>query len=354
MSVAIVFPSLIHRALFLTGPTASGKTSAAIELAQRIDAEIISMDSIAVYRGMEIGTAKPTSAERQQVPHHLLDVADPSEDFSITSYLQAVHPLVDSLHQQGRLPLFVGGTPLYLKALVRGFFAGPPPDWGFRHQVQADTERYGFAALHQRLSQVDPLSAHWLPPTDVRRITRALEVAHLTGTPLSHWQLQFENPLPRSQHRVFALWLDRQSLSERIERRVEAMFAAGLVEEVRALCCQGSSFPLGTTVSPLGTTASPLGTTASPLGPTASPLGPTASPLGRTASQAVGYRETLSMLRGEATLEETIAAVKLHTRQLSKRQLTWLRSLEEVTRLEIDQATPPAEIAARIAAQLPR
>lgn len=301
------FPPLVHRCLFLSGPTASGKTSVALELADRLNAEILSLDSIAVYRGMDVGTAKPSTEERERVKHHLLDIADPWQDFSISNYLAAAHQAVAEIETRQRKPLFVGGTPLYLKALLRGFYAGPPPDWNFRQSIEADVQQFGNEALHARLTQVDPLTAHRLAKNDIRRITRALEVAFLTGTPLSHLQMQFENPVPAEECSVFALNVPREKLGPRIDRRVDKMFAAGLVAEVEKLLKQASAIKQS---------------------------------LSRTAAQAVGYRETIAYLQGEASLAETIDSIKLHTRQLSKRQQTWLRSLCEVT--PIDTAEPPS------------
>lgn len=296
------FSSLVDRCWFVAGPTASGKSTVAVRLAERIDGELLSLDSIAVYRGMDIGTAKPTAEQQRRVPHHLLDLADPSEEFSVSRYLEAAHEATDDIHRRGHTPIFVGGTPLYMKGLLRGFFVGPPADWEFRQAVQRDVEQHGAAALHERLRQADPLTAHRLHPKDVRRLTRALEVIYLTGQPLSHYQMQFDQGQPADCCRVFALRVERSVLRRRIDDRVDAMFSAGLVDEVRGLLEAGPSDSPG---------------------------------LGRTAAQAVGYREVIEHLAGRATLEETIAAVKLHTRQLAKRQETWLRSLSEVRFVDI-------------------
>ncbi|WP_164103847.1 tRNA (adenosine(37)-N6)-dimethylallyltransferase MiaA [Candidatus Laterigemmans baculatus] len=313
MSSDRLFPSLIDRCWFLAGPTASGKSEVAIELAERLGGELLSLDSIAVYRGMDIGTAKPTAAQQERVPHHLIDLAAPDEEFSAAAYLEAAHRVTAEIESRGATPIFVGGTPLYMKGLLRGFFVGPPADWEFRRAVEEDLRAHGAEALHARLRQVDPLSAHRLPPADVRRITRALEVNYLTGRPLSHYQVQFEQDRAAESCHVFALRLDRPTLQGRIEARVEAMFAAGLVDEVRQLEAAGG--------------------------------------LGRTAAQAVGYREVLEHLAGRATLAETVAAVKLHTRQLAKRQETWLRSLSEVRFIDIAADEPAQSIAERILAR---
>ncbi len=301
------YPPLIDHCWFIAGPTASGKSAVSIRLAEQLGGEILSLDSIAVYRGMDIGTAKPTRADRLLIPHHLLDLADPSEEFSVSRYLQHAHQAVQDILSRGKVPIFVGGTPLYMKGLLRGFFVGPPANWEFRAQVEQDVRTFGNEALHRRLAQVDPLTAHRLHPSDIRRMTRALEVAFATGQPLSHQQIQFDECRAAHQCRVFALNVPREILNARIDSRCEKMFADGLVNETRGL-----------------------------------------GPLGRTASQAVGYREVLEFLADAIRLDEAIAAVQLHTRQMAKRQMTWLRSMKEVRFVDIVEDDSPESIAARI------
>ena len=244
---------------FLTGPTASGKTEVGLELAQRINAEIISLDSMAVYRYMDIGTAKPTQQQTAVVPHHLIDVLDPNEDFSVASYIERAAACLQQLQSRDKIALFVGGTPLYLKALLRGMFEGPPADWEFRRQVEREIEEVGLEALHERLEQVDPLSASRLPLGDVRRIVRALEVYKLTGRPISHWQMQFDEGRAAEDCKVFVLDWPRTVLHQRIDDRVHGMFQRGLIEEVRDLQSRFET-------------------------------------LSRTALQAVGYREVIEYL----------------------------------------------------------
>ena len=183
----------LENAVFLTGPTASGKSEVALEVADRLGAEIISVDSIAVYRGIDIGTAKPSVEAQQRVPHHLIDLVDPTIDYSVSQFVIDAHRRAGEIRSRGNRVLLVGGTPLYLKSLLCGMFQGPPADWEFRNAVQADIETYGLDALRERLYQVDPLSAHKILPGDSRRMVRALEVAKITGSPLSHWQTQFES-----------------------------------------------------------------------------------------------------------------------------------------------------------------
>lgn len=289
-------------AWYLSGPTASGKTQVALDLAGCLDAEIISLDSMAVYRGMDIGTAKPTEDQIRQVPHHLIDLVDPTEEYSVSQFVVDAHRVADEIKSRGKKVLFVGGTPLYLKSLIRGMFLGPPADWEFRRQVAEETEKYGFEALRRRLQQVDPLSAHKILLGDVRRMTRALEVARLTGQPLSHWQTQFEQATPVDNCRVFVLGWDRQAIHGRVQKRVERMFDNGLVSEVQGLLDRYSQ-------------------------------------LGRTAMQAVGYKEPIDFLKGRRSLAETLELVIIHTRQFVRRQEIWFRSLPEIRRVPIaDQA----------------
>lgn len=285
-------------AVVLTGPTASGKSGVAIELAERIDAEIISVDSIAVYRGMDIGTAKPSADDRRRVPHHLIDVACPSNDYSVANYLAAAWQAMADIRRRGKVPLFVGGTPMYLKGLLYGFDPGPAADWDFRRAVEADLAQHGPEMLHQRLWQVDPLSAHRLSPTDTRRVTRALEVAYLTGKPLSHRQTQFDQTPQSLDGRLFVIHWPRADLHSRIAERVQAMFRLGLASEVRRLLREHGS-------------------------------------LSRTASIAVGYREVIAWIEGKMDEQTAIEQVVAHTRQLARRQETWLRSLKSLEVLEV-------------------
>lgn len=294
------FGPIEGNAVVLSGPTASGKSGVAVDLAERIGGEIISVDSIAVYCGMDIGTAKPSAADRQRVPHHLIDVACPSNDYSVANYLTAAWQAMVEIRRRGRIPMFVGGTPMYLKGLLYGFDPGPPADWQFRRAVQADLAEHGPAVLHQRLWQVDPLSAHRLSPNDVRRVTRALEVAYLTGRPLSHRQTQFDHTPAALDGRLFVIHWPRAELHSRIEQRVQAMFHGGLVDEVRGLIAQHGE-------------------------------------LSRTAKIAVGYREVIAVLEGTIDLQTATAEVIAHTRQLARRQETWLRSLKRLEVLEVSQ-----------------
>lgn len=284
--------SAIEDAWFITGPTACGKSELALAVAEKIGAEILSLDSMAIYRGMDIGTAKPTIDQRLRVAHHLIDLVDVHQEFSVADYVAAAHHAANEVRQRGRIPLFVGGTPLYLKALLRGLFVGPQADWSFRKRLQAEAETHGPAALHARLVEVDPPTAVRLHPNDLRRVIRALEVYAQTGTPISELQQQFNRARPARECHCFVVQRPREELYGRINARVDAMFATGLVDETLRLVKSHGA-------------------------------------LSRTAGQAVGYREVIEHLHGMRDLPSTIELVKTRTRQFAKRQLTWFRSLEE-------------------------
>lgn len=302
---------------FLTGPTAGGKTEIGLELAELLGAEIVSLDSMAVYRGMDIGTAKPSRDERERVAHHLLDLVEPTQDYSLAQYVAAAEQAVANIKARGRTALFVGGTPLYLKSLLRGIFTGPPADWTLRSQWQEVIEREGAEHLHAKLAEVDPVSAQRLHPRDARRVIRALEVWEKTGQSISVLQRQFDRSRPSAECRVFALAWPRDELGGRIDARVDAMFAAGFVDEVRQLFDRHG-------------------------------------PLSRTASQAVGYKEVLEHLSGARDLEETRELIKLRTRQFAKRQGTWFRSLSECRTVKLTGAVDSRKIAAAISREVPR
>jgi tRNA dimethylallyltransferase len=297
---------------FLTGATATGKTAVALALARRLGAEIVSLDSMTIYRGMDVGTAKPTAAEQAVVPHHLLDVVDPADEYSVAQYIVDAAATVASIRERGREVLFVGGTPLYLKSLLRGLFDGPPANWELREEIEEELEQVGQAALHERLTQIDPVAASAIHPHDTRRMIRALEVFRATGEPLSHQQMQFDDGRRADECRVFVLRRERRELHQRIERRVEAMIAAGLVDEVRGLTGGGKR-------------------------------------LGRTASQAVGYREALQFLAGEIDAAQMLTQMKVRTRRFAKRQGTWFRSLSECRFIDIAGEPDAAAVADAIA-----
>lgn len=301
---------------FLAGPTASGKTEAALALARLIDAEIVSMDSMTLYRGMNIGTAKPTPQQRASIPHHLLDILEPYEEFSVAQYLETAARAVEAIQSRGRRALFVGGTALYLKALLRGVFEGPGADWALRAELTKQAAENSPGWLHQQLASIDPQSAARLHPNDHRRLIRAIEVFRLTGVPISCHQRQFDRALAAEECRVFVLQWPRETLYRRIDARVDAMIVEGLAAEVAEIhekCAQQ-----GRTMS-------------------------------RTAMQALGYRELTAHLRGQCSLADAIAAVKTHTRQFAKRQGTWFRSLSECRPAPVAEPWNAERIAQRIA-----
>lgn len=296
---------------FLTGATASGKSKTSLELAKLLGAEIISLDSMAIYRGMDIGTAKPPVEDRGDVPHHLIDIRDPNETFSTSQYRDASLETIEQIRSRGKEVLFVGGTALYLKALLRGMFEGPPADWEFRKKVEKEVEESGGEFLHERLQMVDPVAAHNIHPNDHRRIIRALEVFTTTGKPISHWQMEFDDPTPAQQCRVFAIRHPREILHQRIEQRVGAMFESGLIDEVRGLLEKHGE-------------------------------------LSHTAAQAVGYREVIEHLNGDHTEDETRELVLIRTRRFARHQETWFRNLTECRWVDLEVDFDPAAVASQI------
>lgn len=277
----------------LAGPTASGKTALSIRLALAHKCEIVCMDSMQIYRGMDIGTAKPTLEEMHGIPHHMLDVADPAESFSVARYQAMAEKAITGIHSRGHQALLVGGTGLYLRALrhpmAMGMVTG---DSRLREQLEKEAKQTdGRFLLHQRLSEVDPETAARLHVNDVRRVVRALEVYQLTDIPFSQ-QPQAEAEA-HFQYRVASLTMDRQVLYQRIEQRVDRMLEDGLVEEVHALL--GSGIPADA-----------------------------------QALKGLGYKELIPYLQGSCSLEEAVYQLKLGTRHYAKRQLTWMRREEDV------------------------
>jgi len=298
-------PASFADALILTGPTGSGKTALALDLAERFNAEIVSADSMTVYRRMDIGTAKPTAADLARVRHHLVSVLDPWESANVAWWLAAADAACRDIRSRGKRPLIVGGTPFFLKAVMCGLFDGPPSDPAVRARLEAGAEADRDAA-HERLRRCDPRTAARLHVNDTRRVARALEVFELTGTPISALQQTWnsptfavpgeERPSPVAIPCAILDWL-RPELYARIDRRVEAMVAAGWLDEVR----ESLALP---------------------------------HPLSREASQALGYRELAAVLRGEATLPEAVSRIQTRTRQFAKRQLTWFRGLGVGSRID--------------------
>jgi tRNA dimethylallyltransferase len=301
------------QALVLTGPTGSGKSRLALDLAEPLDAEIVSMDSMALYRRMNIGTAKPTAEDRRRVRHHLIDVLEPWESANVAWWLERASESCLDIARRGKRPLFVGGTPLYLKALLHGLFEGPPANESIRRRLTEEADAVGSEYLHAKLRTVDSASADRVHPNDMRRIIRALEVWELTGRPISDWQTQWyqsadshqracsvsdgssavayaSDSLPANVQRSLCLHLPRSELYSRIDARVEQMVAEGFVEEVRS-------------------------------------LNRLERPLSREAAQALGYKELFAFFDGQADLAETVRRIQMRSRNFAKRQMTWFRHL---------------------------
>jgi tRNA dimethylallyltransferase len=278
-------------AFALLGPTASGKSRLALQLAGAHPIEIVSIDSAQVYRGMDIGTAKPSAEERRAVPHHLIDLLDPTGRYSAGRFRGDAIRAIGEIHARGRIPLLVGGTMLYYRALAEGLDALPPANAEIRRQIDAEAAARGWPALHAELARVDPASAARLKPADAQRIQRALEVHRLTGKPISEHQTRSKNDLPFQLKAFSVIPENRSELHHRIAARFDAMLKAGLVEELKGL---RKNFQLGAELPSM---------------------------------RCVGYRQAWAFLEGECDAAELREAGIAATRQLAKRQLTWLRSL---------------------------
>ena len=272
------------RVIIVTGPTGVGKTGFSVLLAEALGTEIISADSMQVYRGMDIGTAKPSPEERARVRHHMLDVVTPSETYSAGRYIRAVVPLIEAIHRSGRVPIVIGGTGLYIRTLTRGLFSGPEADPELRAAL-CEIERRRPGSLYRELERVDPAKARSIDPADRRRIVRALEVSLKAGRPVSELQSELTAPLPYEYTKI-GLTRERKELYSLIEERVDEMFARGLIDEVAGLLR----------------------------------MNPSETPL-----QAIGYKEVIGYLRGERSLEEAKLLVKRATKRYAKRQFTWFR-----------------------------
>ena len=306
--------SLFHQAIYLTGPTAVGKTLLGVELARRLDAEVVALDSMTLYRRMDIGTAKPTIEERGGVPHHLIDVLEPSDAASVADYRRWAGAILAGIEARGRRALFVGGTALYLKALLRGLFEGPGGDPVVREELERIADDQGALALHDQLRRVDPATADRLHPHDRRRVVRALEVARTTGRPLSEHQVEHDQTAPPNVA-VLALERPRPEVHARINRRVEQMFADGLVEEVHGLRAETPA-------------------------------------LGPVAAQGVGYREVIDLLDGRTDVATAIERTQARTRQFAKRQATWFRGLAEVQSFPLNPEEPTQASVDRLLTQV--
>ena len=280
-----------HPLVAIVGPTASGKSALALSVARAHHGEVVSCDSLQVYRGLDIGSAKPTPAERREVPHHLIDVVDPDQDFSAADYARLARAALGEITARGRLPVVVGGPGLYLRALLRGLFAGPSRDARLRERLEKVATRRGEAGLHRLLARVDPEAAARIEVRDRVRVIRALEVWRASGRPLTTHHREGAEPLAGYRWLVFGLAPPREALRAAVEARTRAMFAAGLVEEVRGLLAR---YPA--TLRPL---------------------------------DAIGYRQAAAVARGEWTVDQAQRDMVKHTMRYAKRQGTWFRHQED-------------------------
>jgi tRNA dimethylallyltransferase len=273
--------------IVIVGPTASGKSRLGISLAMRFDGEIISCDALQLYRRMDIGTAKVTAAERGQVPHHMLDLLEPTQEFSAGAFQNLARKSLEEIRGRGRIPFIVGGTGFYLRALLEGLFDGPSREETLRARMRKIIERKGPKALHRALKRIDPQSAEKIAEADGERVIRACEIFLVSGHPMSWWQRQPRNALEGYRWLQIGIHIPRERLYERINARVEEMFQSGFLEEVQALTAR--------------------------------------YPRNSPAFKAIGYRQTVDFIDGKCSLEEAVENTKMESRRYAKRQMTWFR-----------------------------
>ena len=295
----------------LVGPTAIGKSRLGIELAKALETEILTADSCQVYRGMDIGTDKPTFSERQGVPHRLIDLVEPDQSFNVGDFRRRALQEISQLHSQGRLPLLIGGTGLYIRGLLRGLCPGPPANWAIRQALTQEATEQGWGFLHEKLQKVDPDLARRLHPHDRPKVLRGLEVYHELGIPLSRMQQQHQFQETSYPFLLIGLTMERQTLYRRIEARVEWEIEKGLIEETRGLLGQGYSRDLGS-------------------------------------MKGLGYRQFSGYLAGDYSYDEAVRLLKRDTRHFAKRQMTWFRKEPGIHWLTIEEADIPTQAANRI------
>lgn len=284
----------MKKIIVLLGPTGVGKTAASVLLARELNTEIISADSMQIYRHMDIGTAKPSEAERAGIRHHMIDIVEPSEAYSAGRYLSDVTPIIEGLFQQGRTPIIVGGTGLYIKAMTRGIFNGPSSDLELRDSLLAREEEHK-GSLYARLCELDPEAANRIERNDIRRIIRAIEVCMKSGSSISSLQKDLTMPLPYDFIKI-GITRERDELYQMIDARVDAMFRAGLVDEVKAIMRMSPD---------------------------------------RTPLQAIGYKEIVRYLDHEIDLHEAERLIKRNSRRYAKRQFTWFRQEEGIIWIDV-------------------
>lgn len=295
--------------VFLVGPTAIGKTGISIQLARLMRGEIISCDSMQVYKGMDIGTSKPAESFLSAVPHHMIDIVGPSDEFSVAQFRKLAVEAIEDIIARGRAPLIVGGSGLYAKVLLDGICEAPSTDREFRARLKQEADEFGAEILYKRLEEVDRESASRIHPNDLRRILRVLEVYEKAKAPISRLKSGTLGLSERYEIRIFGLNMERPALYRKIEERVELMFKEGLIDEARKLGEQKLSL---------------------------------------TASQALGYKEVFAFLRGEYDIEEAKRLIKRNTRRYAKRQLTWFRRDKRIEWIMLDEDFDSKEIASQI------
>lgn len=280
--------------IVITGPTASGKTALSVELAKILDGEIVNADSMQIYKYMDIGTAKPTLSERQGIPHHLIDIVNPDEPFSVARYCECANKVIEDIHLRGKIPVMVGGTGLYVDSLVNNIkFSEIEPDDEYRNEMEHLADEKGNEYIYKMLCDIDPQSASKIKVADRKRIIRALEVYHLTGKTIT-WHNEQSRSVPSPYNTtMFAIDIDRELLYDKINRRVDIMIADGLVDEVKNIMDMGIQSDA-------------------------------------TSMQAIGYKEIVEYLEGHITLDEAIDKIKQSSRRYAKRQLTWFRRNEKI------------------------
>ncbi len=300
----------MNQVIVIAGPTASGKTGLSVEVAKQLHTEVVSADSMQIYRGMNVGTAKVTADEMCGVPHHMIDIVSPMENYNVSRYVEDAKPIVDSVLAKGKIPVIAGGTGLYINSLVYGYDLAPiPGDEAVREEITKLYEEKGGEFLLEELRKIDPKTADRLHPNNARRLIRALEVYRISGTTISEQEERTKNAPKPYDVKFFVLDTDRDKLYERINRRVDVMLENGLVEEVKNLLEQGI-------------------------------------PKTNTSMQAIGYKEIVEYLDGYLTLDEAVEKLKMESRRYAKRQLTWFRRNEGAIWLEA--SLPKEELAAKI------
>jgi tRNA dimethylallyltransferase len=320
--------------IILLGPTGIGKTAVSLLLAEALNSEIISADSMQIYKYMDIGTAKPSAEEQQLIKHHMIDVAEPWETFSSGAYVSQARPVIDTLLEKRRVPVIVGGTGLYIKTMTRGIFSGPSADWETRNEL-LHKEATDPGSLYASLKGMDPVAAEKIMPADTRRIVRALEVCMKSGRKLSEMHEKLTKPFPYVFIKI-GLTRDRKELYDTINSRVDAMIAQGLVDEVKRVMHLIKS-----------NVAIKDG------GKESSPLAPCLLPVACSSMQAIGYKEIAMHLNGELGLDEAINLIKQSSRNYAKRQFTWFKKEDDIRWVDISGLLDPNAIFQKIKETVP-